>query len=76
MTYFCYINDNIDRVKHDIKIGLISCSILKHYQIYSRYDYYKKLNNSTCSSIIYVCNDFQIEQRWAYKIIKKMEAEI
>ena len=43
MTLFAYISTNIDRVKHDVKIGLITCTVIKHWQIYSRYEYYKGL---------------------------------
>jgi len=76
MTLFCYINQNIDRIKNEVKIGIIPCSIIKHYQIYSRFDYYTRLGNSKTNSVIYVCNDLQIEQRSVYYIIKKMESEI
>jgi len=76
MTLFTYINQNIDRIKFDMRIGLISCAIMRHYQIYSRYDYYKRLGNSTCNAVIYCCNDFQVAQSWVYVIIKKMESEL
>lgn len=76
MTLFAYISTNIDRVKHDVKIGLITCTVIKHWQIYSRYEYYKRLGNSTCNAVIYCCNDFDVEQRWVYSIIKRMETEI
>ena len=76
MTLFTYISQNLERVKFDVRIGLITCGTLKHFQIYSRYDYYKRLGNSTCDAFVGVCNDFQVEQRWVYKIIKKMEASV
>lgn len=76
MTLFSYINDNIDRIKFDVRIGIISCTIMKHYQIYSRYEYYRRLGNSVCNSVIYCCNDFQVEQRAIYYIIKRMESPV
>jgi hypothetical protein len=76
MTLFTYISHNIDRIKFDMRIGIVSCALMKHWQIYSRYDYYKRLGNSQYNAIIYCCNDFQVAQSWVYLIIKKMEAEI
>lgn len=76
MTLFAYISQNLDRIRFDIRCGIISCTILKHYQIYSRYDYYKRLGNSTSDAVIYTCNDYQVAQSWVFTIIKKMEAEL
>lgn len=59
-----------------MSIGLISCTLMKHWQIYSRYEYYKRLGNSTQNAVIGCMNDFQIEERSVYYIIKKMEAEV
>jgi len=76
MTLFAYISQNIDRIKFDVRHGIIPCTLLKHWQIYSRYDYYKRLGNCTCDAVIYVCNDFHVAQSWVYTIIKKMEASV
>lgn len=76
MTLFFYISENIDRIKSEVKIGIVPCSIIKHFQIYSRVDYYMKLGNSKENSVIYVCNDFQVARSWVFLIIKKMESEI
>ena len=76
MTLFNYINQNIDRIKHDVKIGITSYSVLNQWAIYSRYDYWKKLKNSTSNSVILIENEFQISSDYVYKIIKKMETEI
>lgn len=76
MTLFTYISQNIDRIKFDVRHGIIPCTLLKHWQIYSRYDYYKRLGNCTCDAVKYVCNDFQVAQSWVYTIIKKMEAKL
>jgi hypothetical protein len=76
MILFNYINENLNRIKKEARLGLISCAIFRHFQIYSRYSYYVKLGNNKTNSVIYTCNDFQMEQRSVYYIIKKMESEI
>ncbi len=76
MTLFEYINGNIDRIRHDIKIGIITCTLLKHWQVYSRYEYYRRLGYTKTNCVFYVCNDFGLEQRWVYYIIKRMESKI
>jgi hypothetical protein len=73
MTYFNYINENFDRVKKEICMGLISPSTMRYYSIYSRVDYYKKLNNSLRDSVIFTSIDFNIGENWVYKIIQNME---
>jgi len=76
MTLFSYINQNLDRINFDVRIGLISCTIIKHFQIYSRYEYYRRLGNSTTNAVIYCCEDFRTVQSCIYGIIKRMESEI
>lgn len=76
MILFTYISQNIDRVKYEAKIGLISCNLLTQWTIYSRYDYWKKLNNSTPNAVIFIANEFQVTCDWVYKIIRKMETEV
>jgi type IV secretory pathway component VirB8 len=76
MTMFSYINQNIDRIRYEVKIGLIPCAILKHWQIYSRYDYWKRLNNSTSNSVVLICNEYQVAPSWVYMIIKRMEDKL
>jgi hypothetical protein len=76
MTLFTYINNNIVRIKYDIKIGLIPCSILHHWAIYSRYDYYKKLGNSICLAAFFTAEDLKVSEIWVKIIKKRMEQEI
>ena len=76
MTMFQYINKNIDRIKYEIRIGIISCALLKHWQIYSRYDYYRKIGNIVSCAVEYCCDDFHVTTRWVFSIITKMESEI
>jgi len=76
MTLFYYINKNLDRIKYDVKIGLISYGILRDMQIYSRYDYYKKLGNSNSKAVLFTADSLGINERRVYYLIKKMESEI
>lgn len=76
MTLFQYISNNIDRIKQEIRIGLIPSSILKHWQVYSRYDYYRRLNNPVTIAALFAAGDCQIKERWVFEIIRKMECEI
>lgn len=76
MNRFTYINNNITRIKSETKLGLISTSILRHYAIYSRYDYYRKLNNPVCLSVILTSENLNICESAVFKIIKKMEEEV
>ncbi len=76
MTRFEYINENITRIKSETKLGLISTSILRHYAIYSRYDYYRKLDNNVSLSVILTSENLNICQSAVFKIIKNMEEAI
>jgi len=76
MNLFIYISHNIDRIKYFVQIGLIPCGILKHWQIYSRYDYYKKTGNGNYKAVLFTAEDTNVQERWVYKIIRKMEAEV
>lgn len=76
MNRFQYINDNIVQIKKDIYAGIFPLGLLKHYAIYSRFDYYKKLGNSVTDSVFFISQDFKVSERWIFKIIKNMESEI
>ena len=76
MTRFQYINDNLDQVKTEVKMGLVSITVLSHYAIYSRYDYYRKLGNYVGFSVFYTSEDFKILEQTVYKVIKEMEENI
>lgn len=76
MILFEYINHNLTQIKKLVTIGLIPCVILKHYSIYARYDYYKKLGHNQRNAIIYTGLDNNISETWVYKIIKYMEKEV
>jgi hypothetical protein len=76
MTLFSYINQNIDQVKTNTRAGLISCTTLNHFTIYSRFDYYKKLGHSIRDAASCTAIDFNICDNTVFNIKKKMEAEI
>lgn len=76
MTRFTYINQNIDRIKYEVKIGLISPTVIKYWEMYSRFDYYRKLGNSVNMSIFYAGEDLSIKDRLAFRIKKQMESPI
>jgi len=76
MTLFEYINQNFERVKHEVKTGQRPCSTIRYIQIYSRYDYWRKLDNSVSRSVLFTSEDMKIGERSIYNIIKKMESEI
>ena len=76
MTLFAYIDKNIDRIKYDVRIGIVPCCLIKHYQIYSRYYYYRLSGKSVSLSVFYVSEDFETSERWVFELIRKMESEI
>jgi len=76
MNLFVYISHNIDLIKYLVQKGLIPCGILKHYQIYSRYDYYKKIGNQNYKSVLFTAEDMDVTENWVYCIIRKMETEL
>jgi hypothetical protein len=76
MTKFQYINTNIDKIKEQVKMGLLPTSILNYYVIYSRYDYYRKSGNYVGFSVLYTSDDFGISESTVYRAIKKMEEEV
>jgi len=76
MTVFTYIGENIDRIKKDVRIGITSYCVIKHWAIYSRYDYYKKTGYSSAESVFCAGQDYKISDVWVYNIIKKMEVEL
>jgi hypothetical protein len=76
MMLFIYINTNIERVKKDIKLGLMPCSILHHWEIYARYDALKKMGNNTTMSVFQVSELYEISEPSIYRIIRKMESDV
>ena len=76
MTRFQYINDNLDQVKTEVKMGLVSITVLSHYAIYSRYDYYRKLGNYVGFSVLFTADSCRVSESLVYKVIKEMEESV
>ena len=72
MTKFTYINDNLDRLKEEVKMGLVSPSVLYHYSIFCRFDFYRKQENNVSTSVFYTSEDFKINEGTVYRVIKSM----
>jgi hypothetical protein len=75
MTTFTYINTNIDRIRKEIKAGIIPCTILLHWEIYSRYDIYRKMGHNTVMAVFFVAEQYKVSEILVYKIKRKMESE-
>jgi hypothetical protein len=76
MTLFQYINQNIECKRQEVKVGLFQCSIMRHYEIYSRFDYYKKAGYDYHNAFLFVTYDYDLNERTIYRIIKQMESEV
>jgi hypothetical protein len=76
MTLYEYLTTNIARVKKDTALGIMPCSILRHWEIYSRYDAYKKMKYTVVDSVLNAADDMHVSERIVFKIIKKMETNV
>jgi hypothetical protein len=76
MTLFEHINKDIEHTKKNVRIGLYNCSILRHYEIYSRFDLYKKEGYSWHNAFLFVVFDYNLSEMSVYRIIKQMECEV
>ena len=79
MNRFAYINKNIltpDGIKEQIRLGILPSSVIRHFEIYSKFDYYKKQGHNISTSVFFVSEDFNITDGTVYKIKKSMETEI
>ena len=79
MNMFEYINKNLLRpegIIEQIKLGILPLSVRRHFEIYSKFDYYKKQGYNISKAIFYVSEDFKIAERSVYQIKKTMETEI
>lgn len=73
MILFQYINQNINHVKTNVALGLFPCSILRHYEIYARFDYYKKAGYDQSKAFTFILFDYNLNERTLYRILKRME---
>ena len=73
MNIYGYINANIDRLRHEAALGLVPCSVLRHWEIYSRYDAHKKMQQGVTLAVLHTATDMHVSENTVYKIIKQME---
>jgi hypothetical protein len=76
MMLFTYINENINRVKTDIKAGIIPCSVLRYWEIYARYDALIKMGNSNVTARFIASEQYKINESTVFRIVKKMETTV
>jgi hypothetical protein len=76
MNKFNYINRNLARIKREVKIGLIPTTVLSHYAVYSRFDYYRRLGNYVGISVLFASDSCKVSERTVFKIVKDMEDEV
>lgn len=76
MNVYGYVNQNIDRIKREASFGLIPVSVLRHWEIYSRFDVHKKMNQSITDAVTLTSADMRCCESTVYKIIKRMEQPI
>jgi len=79
MNRFEYINKNLltpDGIIEQIRLGILPLSLRRHFEIYSKFDYYKKQGHNISKSVFFVAEDFKIAERSIYQIKKTMETEI
>ena len=80
MTRFEYINNNLltpEGIKKQIRLGIIPTSVFRYFEIYSRYDYYrKKEGHKKYMAIGFTSEDYGVHDNTILNAIKNMEAEI
>jgi hypothetical protein len=76
MNLYGYINDNIDRIRRETRLGLMPTSNLRHWEIYGRYDAHKKMGCGKCDAVLNTSGDMRVSERVIFKIIKKMEQQV
>ena len=75
MTLFEYVNKNIPRIRKEVKAGIVPWSVIWHWEIYAKYDVYRKSGETSMISVIRVSDEFRIKNRMVFHIIRKMEGE-
>ena len=76
MTRFEYVNNNLERIKVETKYGLVSLSILRHYEIYCRFDYYRKQGHPVRDAAIFTGEDMEVSEGWVFQIIKQQKESV
>ena len=73
MTLYTYINTNIERIRHEVTLGIVPVSVLRHWEVYSRFDAYKKMQHPVVDAVLFTAGDMRCCESTVYKIINKME---
>lgn len=76
MTLYEYINTNFDRIRYETKIGLIPISILSHWEIYSRFDAFRKRGLPVSDAVMFTEMEMKVSDSTVYKVKKQMESTI
>lgn len=62
-------------MKSEIKMGIIPCSLLHHWEIYERYDICKKMGDSETMARFHVSEICGVSEATICRVIKKMESK-
>lgn len=73
MTLYAYINANSNRVRLEIRMGLIPCTIMRQWEIYSRYDIFRRAGMNVTQAVCNTSCEMRVGERYVYLTIKKME---
>jgi hypothetical protein len=76
MIKFEYINKHLDRIRYEVKVGFLPVGIIKHFEVYSRYDQYLKQGYDKSIAILFAGEDLKVSERQIYRIIHIMEEEL
>jgi len=75
-TVYGYINQNIDRVKREVNMGLMPVSILRHWEIYSRYDLHRRMGSCVSEAVEHTAIDMGCCDSTVFKVVNKFEKQI
>ena len=79
MTKFEYINTNIlnpKGIREQVKLGILPASIIRHFELYCRYDYYRKQGYKKYMAVGFISEDYRLHDVTILRIIKNMEREV
>jgi hypothetical protein len=71
-----YLTSNIDRIRYEVGLGIVPVSVLRHWEIYSKYDAYKKMGFGVCDAVLNASNDMRCSESTVFKVIKEMETKL
>jgi hypothetical protein len=76
ITQFETISKNIEGIRYLSSIGWTSTTVLNHWYIYSRLDYYRRLNKSVCEAAFLVSEELKISEMSTFRSKKLMEEQL